>query len=346
MKSPIQVHCRELAILTLVLAALSFSVAAAQTDTALTPTEQIQHDAAAMQPLVKSAIARNLLVGYSTLPAIASPRVVYYNRAKRDALTEAQFTAQGLDTTSGYLRREFGEDFYYFTMYGTPVAFSRALDLVGQAGLESLEGGRICEFGFGSIGQLRALASCGAEVHGIEVEPLLRALYSAPSDTGAVAPVGKSASGRVNLYFGSFPTDTGMTRALGGGYDLFISKNTLKRGYIHPEKEVDPRMLVHLGVDDSTFVQRVYDLLKPGGFFMIYNLHPKYTPPDAEKYIPWSDGRSPFDRGLYEKIGFKVLAFDINDTEFAHTMAKALGWDTQMNLATDLFGMYTLLQRP
>lgn len=346
MKSPIQVHCRELAILTLVLAALSFSVAVAQTDTALTPLEQIQHDAAAMLPLVNSDIAKNLLAAYASLPAVSAPRVVYYNRVKRDALTENEYQAQSLDTTSGYLRREFGEDFYYFTMYGTPVAFSRALDLVGQAGLQSLDRARICEFGFGSIGQLRALASCGAEVHGIEVEPLLRALYSAPGDTGAVAAVGKSASGRVNLHFGSFPTDSGMMSALGGGYDLFISKNTLKRGYIHPEKEVDPRMLVHLGVEDSTFVQRVYDLLKPGGFFMIYNLHPKYTPPDAEKYIPWSDGRSPFARALYEKIGFKVLAFDLNDTEFAHTMAKAFGWDTQMNLETDLFGMYTLLQRP
>lgn len=329
------------------LALLVLSSAVAQTDTTLTPLEQVKHDAAAMQPLVKSDVAKNLLAGYDALPALTSPRVVYYNRAKRDALTEAQFTAQGLDTTSGYLRRELGEQFYYFTMYGTPVAFAHALDLVGQAGLESLDRARICEFGFGSIGQLRALASCGAEVHGIEVEPLLRALYSAPGDTGAVAAVGKSASGRVNLHFGSFPTDTGMTRALGGGYDLFISKNTLKRGYIHPEKEVDPRMLVHLGVDDSTFVQRVYDLLQPGGFFMIYNLHPKYTPPDAEKYIPWSDGRSPFAKALYEKIGFKVIAFDLNDTEFAHTMAKALGWeDAGMNLATDLFGMYTLLQRP
>jgi hypothetical protein len=315
-----------------------------QSDTTLTPVEQIRKDAAAMQPLVKSAAAKQLLEAYTTLPTLAEPRIVYFNRAKRDAMSEAEYVAQGLDTTSGYLRRELGEQFYYFTMYGSPVAFVRALDLVGQAGLKSLEAAKICEFGFGSIGQLKAMAALGADVHGIEVEPLLRVLYGDPTDTGRVT--GKSAaSGRVNLHFGFFPTDTAINRALGGGYDLFVSKNTLKRGYVHPEKDVDPKMLVHLGVDDSTFVKRVYDLLKPGGYFLIYNLHPKYTPPTAEKYIPWSDGRSPFAEALYEKIGFQVLAFDQNDTEFAHQMAKAFGWDESMDLANDLFGMYTLVRR-
>ncbi len=332
-------------VLAVFITATLFSVSVfGQSDTTITPVEQIAKDAAAMQPLVKSAVGKQLLGAYSTLPAIVAPRVAYFNRAKRDALTEAEFTSQGLDTTSGYLRRELGEQFYYFTMYGSPVAFARALDLVGQAGLNSLEKAKICEFGFGSIGQLKAMAALGADVHGIEVEPLLRVLYSHPSDTGVV-PTAKNTPGRVNLHFGFFPTDMAINQALGSGYDLFVSKNTLKKGYVHPEMEVDPKMLVHLGVDDSTFVKRVYDLLKPGGYFLIYNLHPKYTPPTAEKYIPWSDGRSPFEKALYEKIGFKVIAFDLNDTEFAHEMAKAFGWDESMDLANDLFGMYTLVQK-
>lgn len=336
---------RRAASLVVLIIGMLFSVAAfGQSDTTISPVEQIRKDAAAMQPLAKSAVAKQLLEAYTTLPAIAEPRIVYFNRAKRDAMTEAEYTAQGLDTTSGYLRRELGEQFYYFTMYGSPVAFTRALDLVGQAGLKTLDKAKICEFGFGSIGQLKAMAALGADVHGIEVEPLLRVLYSDPADTGVVLSANGTA-GRVNLHFGFFPTDMAINQALGSGYDLFVSKNTLKRGYVHPEKDVDPKMLVHLGVDDSTFVKRVYDLLKPGGYFLIYNLHPKYTPPTAEKYIPWSDGRSPFEKALYEKIGFKVIAFDLNDTEFAHEMAKAFGWDESMDLANDLFGMYTLVQR-
>jgi hypothetical protein len=104
-------------------------------------------------------------------------------------------------------------------------------------------------------------------------------------------------------------------------------------------------MLVHLGVDDTTFVRTIHRLLKPGGYFMIYNLHPKYTGPEAAEYIPWSDGRSPFGRELLEEEGFEILEFDRDDTAFAHRMAVAFGWDEEMDLVNELFGMYTLLRK-
>ena len=48
---------------------------------------------------------------------------------------------------------------------------------------------------------------------------------------------------------------TATTAAVGGDYDLIISKNTLKKGYVHPERPVEPRRLLNLGVDDADFRQ-------------------------------------------------------------------------------------------
>jgi hypothetical protein len=180
------------------------------------------------------------------------------------------------------------------------------------------------------------------------VDALLKAVYSEPGDTGTVprcATAGKGNNGSVDLVFGQFPADLATTRQVGGGYDVFVSKNTLKRGYIHPERDVDPKMLVQLRVDDETFVRAMYDLLKPGGFALIYNLAPAPSKPE-EPYKHWADGRSPWPRELYERVGFAVIAYDTDDNEQARAMGKALGWDEDMNLETDLFGLYTLLRKP
>lgn len=312
-----------------------------------TAVEHLITESAALVPLVQSDIASLFLAAVPELLSIKKPRITYVNREARQVLTPLAFARLDDSARAGFEMREYGEDFYYYTRYGTPLAFVRPLDLVAQAGLPSLDTALIIDFGFGSIGQLRLMASLGAYVVGIEVDPLLEAVYDDPSDFGAIrrsAAAGSGIDGDLRLAFGSFPGDTLITRALGSEYDVFFSKNTLKRGYIHPEREVDPRMLVHLGVDDSTFVQTVYDLLKPGGFFMIYNLCPALSKPD-EPYKPWSDGRSPFARDLYERIGFEVLAFDRDDTEFARTMGETLGWGEQMDLESDLFGTYTLLRK-
>ncbi|MBK7141704.1 MAG: hypothetical protein IPH75_06470 [bacterium] len=191
------------------------------------------------------------------------------------------------------------------------------------------------------------MASCGANVTGIEVDPLLKLLYAQPADAGYIARArvaGQGAPGHLTLAFGSFPADSATRATVGDGYDLFISKNTLKHGYIHPEREVDPRMLVQLGVTDSAYVKTIYDLLKPGGYFMIYNLHPKLSGPD-EKYVPWSDGRCPFTQELLEKTGFTVLGYDVDDTEPAREMGKYFGWDKEMDYAKDMYGQYTLVKK-
>jgi hypothetical protein len=336
---------RHLAVLAVVIVAIATSTVSGQQDSSVLAT--LKAEALSLRPLVKSEVASTFLESVRDLPSITSPRIAYVRKEPRAYLSTADFNLLGDSARFGFERRELGEEFYYYTRYGTPLAFVRPLDLIGQAGFKSLDHARVIDFGYGSIGQLRLMASHGATVFGIEVDPLLKILYGDSGDTGPIPrskAAGPGSGGSVTSLIGSFPSDSNLTAALGGTFDVFFSKNTLKRGYIHPEREVDPRMLVNLGVDDSTFITRVYNLLKPGGYFMIYNLHPARSAPD-QPYIPWSDGRCPFEQQMLETIGFKLLAFDRDDTEFAHTMAKALGWDKEMNLSKDLFGTYTLLQK-
>jgi SAM-dependent methyltransferase len=309
------------------------------------PTEQMRQEAAAMEKLVESAFARSFLQGFECLPAI-TPRVAYYNKETRTALSESAARGMTKAQLSGFEKRDIDEHYYYFTRYGTPVAFTRPVEILGHAGLKSADGLKLVDFGFGSIGQLRALAALGADAVGVEVDRLLEVIYA--GDTGRVPrceKAGKGREGSVNLVFGQFPAEKAVVDRVGSGYDAFISKNTLKRGYVHPEREADPRALVHLMVDDETFVSAIYDLLKPGGLALIYNLCPAPSKPE-EKYKPWADGRSPFTRELWERVGFAVIAFDVDDTEAAREMGRTLGWGTEEELGKDLFGVYTLLRKP
>ena len=139
---------------------------------------------------------------------------------------------------------------------------------------------------------------------------------------------------------------------MGSGYTLIISKNVLKRGYIHPERPVaNPKKLVHLDVSDQAAIKAFYDALLPGGHFLIYNICPAPTPPD-KPFVPWSDGRSPFTRADLQAAGFEVLELDVDDAAAVRGMGKALGWDQPedgepgMDLVNDLSVLYTLLRKP
>jgi hypothetical protein len=309
---------------------------------------QMKSEATAMTTLVQSSLAKEFLTGFACLPPLATPRVAYYNKETRDAISGATAKERSEEQLKGYVERGLDEQFFYFTRYGTPVAFTRPMEILGRAGVKHVSGLKVLDFGFGSIGQLRAIAALGGNAVGVEVDALLRVMYSEPGDTGAIKRcdvAGKGGDGSVKLVFGQFPAEVATVTEVGDGYDVFVSKNTLKRGYIHPEQQVDPKMLVHLRVDDETYVKAVYALLKPGGFALIYNLSPALAP-EGEPYKPWADGRSPFPRELYERVGFAVIAFDTDDSAAAREMGKALGWAESMDLEKDLFGTYTLVRRP
>jgi len=227
------------------------------------------------------------------------------------------------------------------------LAYARPLDLVAKSGLDDVSGVKILDFGYGAIGHLRLLAGLGADVVGVDVDPLLRALYSEPMDQGIVKNQ-RAKMGRVRLISGQFPADGAITTGVGTGYDLIISKNTLKRGYIHPERTVDARRRLELGVDDAQFVRALYDALKPGGRVMIYNICPAPSR-SGEPYKNWADGRCPFADEVWKSAGFRVIAFDLDDSLEIRKIAHALGWDkgeASIDLKSDLFAQYSLMQKP
>jgi hypothetical protein len=92
------------------------------------------------------------------------------------------------------VRRELDEFFYYNTRYGSPLAYLRPIELLAAHGVKDLDGVHLMDFGYGTVGHLRLLATLGAEVVGVEVDPMLRALYSQPGDQGKVGAKGGNSS--------------------------------------------------------------------------------------------------------------------------------------------------------
>jgi SAM-dependent methyltransferase len=309
------------------------------------PVAALKREAVSLEPLVSCALARDFLKATASLPSIP-PRTLYLDESTKTYRSEAAAASLSPEEKSRLKRIDLDASFYWNTKYGSPLAYARPLDVLGRAGVENVSGLKILDFGYGTIGHLRLLAGLGADLTGVDVDPLLRALYSAPADQGPVKnPQGRD--GHIRLIDGRFPADPATTTAVAGNYDLFISKNTLKKGYVHPEQKVEPRRLLNLGVDDDAFVKTLHHALKPGGWVLIYNFCPAPSPPGTP-YKNWADGRCPFSRDVWEKAGFRVIAFDHDDSQAARAIGHALGWDqgpSPIDLNSDLFAMYSLMQR-
>lgn len=205
------------------------------------------------------------------------------------------------------------EELYYEAKVSAPLHYARPLDIAVAGGAELKPGARYLDLGYGSIGHLRLLASLGLDVTGIEVRKELATYYSAPGDVGAIAGIDGGPAGSIRLLTGFFPSDPQIVAAAGGGHALFIAKNTLKKGYIHPDRPPGEHKLIDLKVDDATFLRAVHDALRPGGHALVYNL---FIPiPEDQPFKPMSDGRSPFTEETWKAAGFTLLAFDKDDTE-------------------------------
>lgn len=297
----------------------------------------LRQQAAAVAPLVKTDLAKSWLQGVNQLTD-PSPRSIYKTTTW---MTQAAYDALTTEEKAKAKKTEVDSELYYNTKYGTPIAYARAMDLAGAFGIKTLKDKRVMDFGYGGIGQLRLDATLGAEAVGVDVDPFLPALYSMPEDYGTFS------NGFIRMVNGRYPASPGIIKEVGKGYDLIMSKNTLKRGYIHPSRPADKKMLIDLGVSDMAFLAALHDALKPGGLVVIYNLCPAEAPAD-KPYVPWADGHCPFTRADCGKAGFKIKAFDVVDDETARKMGHLLGWDRgdgAMDLQHDLFAWYTVLQR-
>ena len=331
------------------LCALAAPAAAARSKSAATDTTalgRLRAEAAALRPLAASPLGQAFLEATSLLPRVTT-RVVWRDSARTGAWTDAEVRAYPDSVRARLVRRELDESYYWNTRYGSPLAYLRALEILAGHGLGDVRGRRIADFGCGMIGQLRLLALLGADATGIDVDPVLRALYNQPGDQGEVRGA-KGAKGRVRLLVGQWPTEAAIRDGVGDGYDLFLSKNTLKNGYLHPAAEVDPRQLVHLGVGDTAYVAELFRVLRPGGRVLIYNLCPAPAPP-GKPYIPWADGRCPFSEAMWVAAGFKIEAYNVDDGPAARAMGHALGWDRgegAMDLEHDLFATWSLFAKP
>lgn len=316
----------------------------------MSTVEVLRQEAAAVMPLATQRGTRRFLMSASWLPFPGTHRL-YQSRDRTRAITADAWEALPEGERADFTLQELDEQFFYYTRYGSPIAYTLALDLACThlGGGDCFGKKRVVDFGYGGVGHLRMLASIGVHATGVDIDPLIHLLYQRAGVTGDVPGVGltddEAPNGSLTLVQGRWPGETQARADVGDGYDLFLSKNTLKRGYIHPEQEVDPRMLVHLGVDDAAYLAAVAGCLRPGGLFVIYNLSPKQR---EDRYLPWADGRSPFGREALEAAGFEVIAFDVDDSERARVMGRALRWDAAqrpMDLENDLFALYTIARK-
>lgn len=339
-------HCTRFLLLVAVSLASCRDAHAPRPQPAATALERIQSDARALDGLVTTPFAHRFLAATAALPHVA-PRVVFHTADKEHWYTASEAGALTPEQRQSLVRVEVDEEVYYSTRYGSPLSYARALDLLAAANELPATARRLLDFGYGYVGHLRLLASLGFDVTGVDVDPMLRALYAEPSDQGEVPGFSGAPTGSVRLLDGRFPADPSIRRAAGTGYEVILAKNVLKKGYIHPDRPSDPKYLIDLGLDDATFLAALHDALGPHGAMLIYNVCPALTPPD-KPFVPWSDGRSPFSKAQWVSARFDVLAFDVDDTRTFRLFAKALGWDTgedAMDLEHDLSVLYTLVAR-
>lgn len=328
-------------------------LAKTEPEAAKTPTlQRLVDEASALRPLAESPLGQRFLDAVRALPPAAT-RVAFVNEITREYFSAAEKSALPAAAQTKLAEVKLDEYRYYYTKYGSPLAYLRAVDLAAANGVSDIAGRRILDFGYGGIGQLRLLASLGAHVTGIDPDSYLDALYSSPRDQGPVPPAAtrRGHPGTITLVHGYWPKDPKMVERVGRGYDLMFSKNTLKKGYIKPDRKIDKRQQIDLGVSDDAFLKTIYGTLNPGGLLIIYNLYPKPLEGKAA-YNPQADARSPYTREQYEKAGLRVLAYNLEDHAAARGMGRALRWDRNdkgeitSDLETTLFAMVTMVARP
>jgi hypothetical protein len=134
------------------------------------PMELLRAEAARILPNIRTDSGQMFLIACSWLP-IVDDREVYYDAARRRAVTPGEYEKLPEAERAGLEEVTLTEEFYYHTRYGSPLAYSRAIDLLCQiegdkriGNNSSMNGKRLLDYGFGGIGHLRLLASLGVRL--------------------------------------------------------------------------------------------------------------------------------------------------------------------------------------
>ena len=304
------------------------------------PLQTLQDDAEKLRDVYHSPQAQSMLDQTEHLP-ICDPTTVHAAWRPNRGYTDAQFKSLDESEQQGLRKLDLTPEDHYATFYGSPLVYARILDILNTHTPDfKIQDAKIMDLGYGQLGQLRLWAQMGANVTGVEIDPILTAIYT---DSKAVGDLDNDSDtqGSVTLVEGSWPNNPETRKEVGAGYDLLISRNLLKRGYVKPEK-LNPNFPPPVGweMTDAEMLKHIHDLLAPGGIVVIESLGPK---PDPQK--PWSDISNPWPKQAWIDAGFKVLAHDQDESKYARAMGAALGWDEKMNLETDLFGVYSVYQK-
>jgi hypothetical protein len=303
------------------------------------PLQSHLDDAEKLRDVYTSPQAQQMLDEVQHLP-VCEPRTIYAAFRPNRAVSADQYEQLPEEEQQKLRELNINPSNYYATFYGSPLVYARTLDLLHKHAPDfTINNANILDLGYGQLGQLRLWAQMGANVTGVEIDPVLTEIYN---NCEAVGDLEKPNTGSVTLIEGSFPNSESTRKQVGSGYDLFISRNLLKRGYVKPQK-LNPNFPPPVGweMTDAEMLGHLYDTLNPGAIVIIESLGPK---PDPEK--PWSDISNPWSKQSWIDAGFKVIAHDQDESKYARSMGAALGWDEQMNLETDLFAVYSMYQKP
>lgn len=251
---------------------------------------ELRRLARALEPQVKTSWVRQWLRNVKTLPHVEP--TTFWCAADRQSCAQ--------EPLPGWQQRTIDDDFVY-SRITDPLGYERAYEVLAEHRV-TLVKKRVLDFGYGNLGQLIMLAPLAREVHGVEVDALLDlAAHGAP----------------VTVHHGFFGHDERLMQELEATpFDVWMSKNTLKRGYVKPDEGTAQ---IELGEDPLLHINRQ---LVTAGYFFIYNI----TGPRPETYTPMTDGRCPWSRAELEASGFEVIAHDADDTPKLRAMAKALEW--------------------
>lgn len=289
---------------------------------------RLQRLAKALSVAVKSDLAGDFLNATSALPWV-QPRKLYQEPESKVLYPSSAIGSIPADKRWKLHSRSFDEQDFYEGRYGLPLAYAAFVDALPEFGVRSVSGKRMLDIGYGSILPLRLMACLGAKVTGIDSDKFPGALYGFDGDTGPVRSVrgrtiDRTHDGSVEIRTGRLGVD--WTPAT-GSFDLILSRNTLKNGYVHPKAEHALEPNVRLKLSDGDFLNIARASLARGGLFVIYNT---YDPRDSG---PGADARSPFNKDQFSKAGFEVVAFDQADDDRYRSFI-----DVLRNAGTELTG--------